>query len=166
MPIYKKLWSEKDPFIIDVNEDKVKVRVRFMILQPKYQNLIPHRTDGPAVIAWDKRMKGATRLYYVKGTSVKPEKFLEVFNAPMENLPLYLYDPILGEIAKDRLAGELSTFELDPEHEYLTGMIVHHGKVLSPKQVLIKNLTTRINQLASKQLWVLVKNLKPFQGLA
>lgn len=73
MPLYVEQLPEEGPYI-EVTENSNsfpdKVRVRFCHRSKRLTINWTHRTDGPAVITWDKRMKGATKLYYIHGTPV------------------------------------------------------------------------------------------------
>ena len=166
MPVYVE-GTPKEGYYIEVteydrnaNNAQCKVVTRFYRRSEKLIINSLHRTDGPAVVTWDTRMKGSTKLYYINGTMVDKNKFIEVLNAPFEMLPLFVSDPLLGEIAKDRLRGARSSIELNEEHSHLKDFIEHHGKVLSSKQVLIKNLVTSLNKNLNKAIWEKVKGLK------
>jgi hypothetical protein len=120
-------------------------------------NDAPHRTDGPAVIAWDD--KGTSKLYYLNGKLVDKDKYLQILQGPIDNLPLYINDPIYAPVAIDRLAGEKSSIEyLNPNP--LEPEILKRMYPTSIKQVLIKNLTLTLRQAIIKYLM----NIKPFKG--
>jgi len=57
-----------------------------------------HREDGPAI----ERLDG-DKHWYLNNTEVTEEKFNEVWNCPMDRLPLYINTP-LAPIAKRRLS--------------------------------------------------------------
>lgn len=63
-----------------------------------------HRTNGPARIKWNDTE--TLNEYFLRGESVTEEEYMEVYKAPVEDLPLWINDPIRKDIAIDRLAGD------------------------------------------------------------
>lgn len=63
-----------------------------------------HRTNGPARVKW--KDNETINEYFLRGESVPEEEYMEVYNAPVEDLPLWINDPIRKDIAIDRLAGD------------------------------------------------------------
>ena len=82
-----KLYREDGPAVIRPDGTKE------WYLNGKY-----HRTDGPAVIYAD-----GTKEWYLHGKIIDEEEFNKVFNCKEEDLPLYINEPYLKEIVKDRL---------------------------------------------------------------
>ena len=85
-----------------------------------------HRLDGPAIITWHKWKKGYTRLYYVEGSMLDPDKFLYLLQCPLEVLPLYITTPHYSEIVRHRLAG--SKTEIEMKNPKLLTKILRHLK--------------------------------------
>ena len=120
-----------------------------------------HRTDGPAIVTWKEFKRGSTQFYYIRGQQVPKESFLKVLHANIEDLPLYINDPILKDIAIDRLKGVRSGIELTHHKEYDIEIKVR-TRVLSLKQLGILRLTQTIQRMVRLN----IQHLKPFQVLS
>lgn len=134
------------------NAPKGKVQVTF-----KRKGLY-HRTDGPAVVTWDVRRKGVTSLYYLNGVHVDKDKYLKVLNAPMEDMPIYLNDPLFKDLAIDRLKGTRSSIELSVNRD-MTSIVKSKTLLLSLKQLKVLELTRTIQRMVR----VNIQNLQPFK---
>jgi hypothetical protein len=69
-----------------------------------------HRTDGPAVVEYVKHEDGeieiVTQLYYLNGVPIHDKDlFNKVLNAPLVEVPLYLNQDFIKDLAAARLNG-------------------------------------------------------------
>ena len=78
-----------------------------------------HRTDGPAIIKWNYRE--TKKLYYLKEIRISEDTFMEVYNAPIEDMPLWI-NSYRGDIAKAKLKGERTSI-CTQQTEYITKRI-------------------------------------------